>query len=111
MPISFDAALAFAQTLPGAEIASYYRHPAAKVRGKAFVMRSHEAGSFGIAATLGEVDLLIATEPDAFWQSPHYAGYPIILVREDAADAERVAMLIERAWATRAGKALVATRA
>ena len=105
MPISFDEALAFALTLPGVAIAPHYGTPAAKVRGKAFVMRSREPGSFGVAATLDEVELLRETEPAAFWQSPHYVGWGVILVREDEADAERVRTIVERAWSARASKA------
>lgn len=106
MAFSWEEAKAFALTLPGVELAPHYGTPSPKVRGKAFAYRSQEAGSFGIAASLDEVEMLKETDPATFWQSPHYEGWPAILVREDAADDRgRVAALIERAWAARASKA------
>jgi len=104
MGISWDAVVAFALTLPGVELSPHYGTPAPKVRGKAFAYRSREPGSFAIAATLDEVDLLKEMDPATFWQSPHFEGWPAILVREDAADAERIEALIERAWERRASK-------
>ena len=50
-------------------------------------------------AGLDEVDMLIATDPACFYQTPHYVGWPAVLARLDAADPERIAVLVERAWA------------
>ena len=110
MAMTWDEAVAFALTLPGAELVSFYGTPTPKVRGKAFVSRSHEPGSFAVRATLDEVEMLMETDPGCFWQSPHYVGYPMVLVREDVADRERIEALIERAWERCAGKAQLAER-
>ena len=110
MSMTWDEAVAFALTLPGAELATSYGKPAVKVRGKGIMGVGREAGSFGVSATLDEVEVLKETDPDCFWQSPHYEGWPAILVREEAADRERVAALIERAWFHRASKTQRAMR-
>ncbi len=106
MAMTWEEATAFALTLPGAELASSYGRPAVKVRGKSFMGVGREAGSFGVRATLDEVELLKESDPACFWQSAHYEGWPTVLVREAAADPERIEALIERAWASRASKAL-----
>ncbi len=36
------------------------------------------------------------TDPDTFWQTPHYANYPAVLIRYDSPDPERVLAMIER---------------
>ena len=106
MAMTWEEATAFALTLPGAELASSYGRPAVKVRGKGIMGRGRESGSFGLRATLDEVQILKETDPATFWQSPHYEGWAAVLVREEAADPERIEALIERAWASRASKAL-----
>jgi hypothetical protein len=105
MAMTFDEAVAFALTLPGAELLTSYGKPAVKVRGKGFLGTGREPGSFGVSATLDEVEMLKETDPDCFWQSKHYEGWGAILVREAAADPDRVRALIERAWWARASKA------
>ncbi len=97
--MTFDEAIAFALTLPDTELATSYGKPAAKVKsnGRAFLFPSHEADtSFGVAIDLGSIELLKATEPNSYWQTPHYEGWPAILVRYDAVDEERVRDIIRR---------------
>jgi hypothetical protein len=94
---SFEEAVAFAASLPDAELSTSYGQPAVKVNGRAFVFRSHEAEtSFGIALDLDTIEMLKETDPDTFWQTPHYEGWPGVLVRFDSKDPERVRAMIER---------------
>jgi len=58
-----------------------------------------------LSAGLDAVEMLMATDPDCFYQTPHYAGWPAVLVRLAAADPDRIALLVERAWAGRASAA------
>jgi hypothetical protein len=44
------------------------------------------------------VDMLKETDPETYWQTPHYEGWPSVLVRYDSADPERVFAMIERAY-------------
>ncbi len=50
---------------------------------------------------------LIASDPDKFFSTPHYDGYPIVLVRLDAVDGTEAAELITDSWRLRAPKTLV----
>jgi hypothetical protein len=97
--MTWDEVVAFALTLPDTELSTSYGKPAVKVKsnGRAFLFTSHEADtSFGIAIDLDEVEMLKATDPDSFWQTPHYEGWPGILIRYDSKDQERVREVIER---------------
>ncbi|HEY1604820.1 MAG TPA: hypothetical protein VGF77_04410 [Allosphingosinicella sp.] len=99
---SLDEAIAFALTLPEAELSSSYGKPAVKVNGRGFLFPSHEADtSFAITLDRDTIEILKATDPDTFWQTPHYAGWTGVLVRYSSPDPERVRSTIERArdWA------------
>ena len=106
----WDEAVAFALALPGTALSTSYRQPALKVDGKAFLSTGHEPGSFHVRAPHDEKAVLMATDPDTFWQTPHYANWPGLLVRHRSADPDRVRLVIRRAWwdaaspATRAGR-------
>jgi hypothetical protein len=57
---------------------------------------------------LGEREALLQGQPDAFFTTPHYDGYPAVLVRLETVDAEELAELLEEAWRLRAPKRVIA---
>ena len=96
---SFEDAIAFALTLPDTELGTSYGKPAVKVasNGRAFLYTGHEdQTSFGIAIDLDMIEMLKETDPDTFWQTSHYEGWPAVLIRFDSADPDRVRAMIER---------------
>jgi hypothetical protein len=94
---SFEEAVAFALTLPDTELSTSYRKPAVKVNGRAFLYTGHEdKTAFGIAIDMDMVEILKETDPDTFFQTPHYEGYPAVLIRFDSKDPERVRAMIIR---------------
>jgi hypothetical protein len=98
--MTWDEAVAFALTLPGVELSTSYGKPAVKVasNGRAFLFQSHEADtSFGLSMDLDSIELLKETDPETFWQSPHYVGWEGVLIRYDSKDLDRVREVIERA--------------
>ena len=97
--MTFEEAIAFAVTLPDTERGTSYGMPAVKVtsNGRAFLFRSHEPDtSFGVAIDLGTIEILKETDPDTFWQTPHYVGWEGVLIRYDSKDEERVRDVIAR---------------
>lgn len=100
----WDEVVAFALTLPGTEIGTSYGGPAVKLRGKAFIYPGRDPGSFGVAVSLAEKEILIETDPDTFWETDHYRGWPAVLVRYHSPDRERIETVITRAWWDRAFK-------
>jgi hypothetical protein len=102
--MTWDEAVAFALSLPDTQLSTSYGKPAIKVaaNGRAFLYRSHEADtSFGLGIDLDTVEILKETEPETYWQTSHYEGWPAILVRYDCKDEERVRDVIRRSrdWA------------
>ena len=64
------------------------------------------ARQFSATMDYSEVErLLMETEPDTFWETPHYSGYPAVLVRYGSPSRERIELVIRRAWWDRASKA------
>lgn len=57
---------------------------------------------------LGEREALLQGQAGTFFSTPHYDGYPYVLVRLEAIDPVELAELLEDAWRTRAPKRLVA---
>jgi hypothetical protein len=97
--MTWEEAVAFALTLPDTELSTSYGKPAVKVasNGRAFLYPSHEADtSFGVAIDLDSIEILKATDPATFWQTPHYEGWPGVLIRYDSEDSGRVREIIER---------------
>jgi hypothetical protein len=52
-------------------------------------------------------DALLADEPDVFFTTPHFDGYPAVLVRLERIGLEDLEELIVEAWLARAPKRLV----
>ena len=95
---TWDDVVAFALTLPEAELATSYGNPAVKVRRKAFVNVSRESDSFAVGCPLDEKALLMETDAAAFWETPHYRDWQAVLVRYGAKDRARIELIIARAW-------------
>ena len=81
MSLDWESVTAFARSLPGTEMAPHYGAPSVKTNGRAFVMPGREADSFCLAVDLDMVEILKETDPDTYWQTPHYEGWPAVLVR------------------------------
>ncbi|VVT28609.1 conserved hypothetical protein [Sphingomonas aurantiaca] len=94
----WEAVAAYALSLPDSAAATSYGQPAIKVRGRMFVSAGHVDGSFHVRSPHEGKAVLIATDPDSFWQTPHYESWPGLLVRYDARDPDRVRRVIARAW-------------
>ena len=110
---SWDDAVAFALSLPDTILSTSYGKPAVKVasNGRAFLYIGREAeSSFGVAIDMDSVEILKETDPDTFWQTPHYEGWPAVLVRFDSADPERIRSVIERSRDWTAAKPKVKPR-
>ncbi|MCF6745758.1 MmcQ/YjbR family DNA-binding protein [Blastococcus sp. KM273128] len=104
---------------------SYGGHPAWRVRGKAFAwarpLRPAERAALGDGAPdddepllgvrvadEGEKAALLAAAPGVFLTTPHFDGYPVVLVRLRRIPAGELAELVEDAWRARAPRRLAA---
>lgn len=109
---SWDEVVAYGLALPDTVLATSYGKPAVKVvsNGRAFLFPGREEGSFGIGIDLDTIEMLKETDPETFWQTPHYEGYPAVLVRYCSADPDRVRAMIQRSHEWTAAKKPVKPR-
>ncbi|SFG18757.1 hypothetical protein SAMN05518801_109132 [Novosphingobium sp. CF614] len=101
---NWDEVIAFALSLPGTSMAPHFGTPCPKVNSKAFATPSRESDSFHVPTPHQEKEILIETDPDTFWQTDHYRGWPGVLVRFGSVDPERVEQVIRRAWWDKASR-------
>src|SRR3546814_1316300 len=83
---SWDDVIAFACALPDVEMLSFYGTPCPKLNGKALASPGRVPGSFAVMCKPDEKEILLETDPDTFWQTPHYAGWHALLVRYGSDD-------------------------
>jgi len=105
---TWDDVVAIGLRFPEVEAGTSFRTPALKVRGKSMCrMRTDPDALVLRVIDLGEREALLQGQPDAFFSTPHYDGYPYVLVRLEAVDPVELAELLEDAWRIRAPKRLV----
>ncbi|WP_434048604.1 MULTISPECIES: MmcQ/YjbR family DNA-binding protein [Sorangium] len=86
----------------------WFRTPALKVRGKAFVRLKEDGESVVfLLESVDEQEFLIEAQPDIYFITDHYRGYPAVLARLAALRAPECRMRLERAWRIKAPKTLV----
>ena len=104
--MTWDEAVAHALTLEGAALSTSYGQPAVKANGNLFLSVGHEPGtSFVLRLDHSLIGMLMETHPETFWKTPHYEGYPAVLVRYDSPDEALVREMIGRAAGMAARKA------
>lgn len=95
---SWDDVAAIGAGFPGVEQSTSYGTPALKVRGKLMCrMRTDPDALVMRVADMGEREALLQGAPRAFFTTPHYDGYPFVLVHLDAVDPVELAELVEEA--------------
>ena len=60
-----------------------------------------------LGALLEEKEVLLASDPDVFFTTPHYDGHATVLVNLDNVEADEARELITDSWRLRAPKKLV----
>ena len=83
--LDFDAVREIALALPGVEESTTPRGTSLKVAGRMLacpaIHSSAEPSSLVVRVSAELRERLLATEPDAYYLTEHYVGYPSILVR------------------------------
>jgi hypothetical protein len=96
-----------------------------RVRDKLFVwerpLRDGDIAALGPAAPggeilgarvedLGEKEAVIAGDPSVFFTTPHFDGYPAVLVRLEAIDISGLEQVVVEAWLARAPARVLRSR-
>ena len=93
--------------LPGVEEGSSYGTPGFRVRGK-FLARLWEDGeTLVVKCGDDERDFRMRTDPEAFFVTNHYRGYPTVLVRLPRVTENELRDVLEQAWRLHAPRRMV----
>jgi hypothetical protein len=94
--------------LPEVQEGTSYRTAALKVRGKALCRLRTDPDALVVRVLdVADAEALVRGEPDVFFTTPHYDGYPYVLVRLEAVGQEQLRELLEDAWRLLAPRTLV----
>jgi hypothetical protein len=86
-----------------------YEHlPSFRVKDKLFCRIREKPDALVVyCSSIDEKEALIASEPQKFFQTPHYENYPAVLVRMEAIDEAELKELLIDSWMLRAPAKLV----
>jgi hypothetical protein len=99
-----DDVRAIALSLPGTTEEQWFQTPGYKVAGKGFLrLRTDAEGGLVVSVSdLGEKEALLNSDSEAFFTTPHYDGYPVVLVNLDKIDQGELRELITDSWLIKA---------
>ena len=104
---SWEDVRALALALPEVEEGTSWRKLSFRVHGKWFAGESpHEEGALVLRCDSEERPLMLASQPDVFWVTPHYHDPRYVLVRVEAIARDELAERLADAWALAAPKRL-----
>ena len=100
----------FALALPGVEARSSYGTPGLYA-GKKFMARLRDDDYDTMVLKPVEEDeqrFLMETQPDVFFLTQHYVGWPTILIRLSKVDPKQLEEMVEESWRRLATKKMLA---
>jgi hypothetical protein len=105
--VTFATVRRIALALPGVEEGLSYGTPGFRVRGK-FLARMWEDGQV-LVVKCGDTerDLRMQADPETFFITEHYRGYPTVLVRLSRVTPAELREVLQEAWRRQAPKRLV----
>jgi len=95
-----------ALSLPEVVEKPWFNTPGFRVKDSGFLRIRSEAEGWLVAFVEdeGEKQALLESEPEKFRTTPHYDGYPTILVDLDAVDEQELTEIICESWRQKAPK-------
>jgi hypothetical protein len=82
--IGWEDLVALARELPVFDESTSYGRPALKVRGKMFAALRTDPDAIVVRCDIEEKPLLLDARADILFETPHYQGWPYMLIRLDA---------------------------
>ena len=108
--VTFATVRRLALALPGVELGTSYGTPGFRVGGK-FMGRLKEDGeTLALKVGFEERDLRMQAAPDTFFNTEHYFGYPVVLVRLKRVNQRDLSEVLAEAWRRNAPKRLLRQR-
>jgi len=109
-PLTWRDVCALGLALPEVEESTSYGTPSLKVRGKLLLRLREDGETLAMRIDPDDRDFLLATNPDTFFTTDHYRGWPAILVRLSRVRGAHLRELMEDSWRHMASKRAIAAR-
>jgi hypothetical protein len=107
---SWPDVVALGRRLPEVEEGTWFRTPCLRVRKRSFCRMKEDGETLVIRVVdLEDKEALLRSDPEVYFTTPHYDGYPYVLVRLEVADPAQLGELVEDAWRLSAPKRVVAS--
>jgi len=107
-PVTFETVRRLALRLPGVEEGLCYGTPAFRVQKTLLARLWEDGGTLVLRTDFDMREVLMAGNPQTFFITDHYRGYPWILVRLERVDEADLRRLLEDAWRRSASRRLLA---
>ena len=106
--VTLEDVRAILLSLPGVEEEPCYGTPGYRLK-KKFLGRIKEDGeSLAVKVGFDRRDMLLEMDPETFFVTDHYRGYPIVLVHLSRVPLETLRTILVDAWRAAAPKRMVA---
>ena len=105
--VTWDTIREMMLAMPGVEEGSSYGTAAFKVKKKLIVRLKEDGETLVVICGFDERDFRMQARPDVFFNTPHYHGYPAVLVRIGKVSRKDLRDLLEMAWRRLAPRALL----
>ncbi|MBA2372244.1 MAG: MmcQ/YjbR family DNA-binding protein [Chloroflexi bacterium] len=96
--------------LPEVAESTWFGTPSLKVLGKGFVRLKDEDTIVLLVDSVDEQELLMRLEPEVYFITDHYRGWPAVLARLSALRTPGARARLEAAWRVKAPRSLVRAR-
>lgn len=100
--ITFETVRRIGLAMPDVERGTAYGSPAIKVHGKLLaciaVHKSAKPNSLAVRIAFEDRAVLLKTDPDVYYLTPHYVDYPAILARLSRLDVDQLKDLLAMAY-------------
>lgn len=91
--------------LPDVEEGIWFRTPSLKVKGRSFTRLKEDGETLVVLVDETEKEVLMAAQPEVFFQTEHYLGWPAMLVRLKKVTRQQLQERLVAAWERKAPKA------
>ncbi|QGZ94468.1 MmcQ/YjbR family DNA-binding protein [Terricaulis silvestris] len=106
--MKWDEFVKIAKELPEVEESTSYGRPAIKVRGKFMAGYNPNEKAFVLRiANVEEQDFLCEMAPELFYITPHYKGYPALMMRPGKLTKKEARGRLEKAWRLQAPRSVI----
>ncbi|MBB6467535.1 MmcQ/YjbR family DNA-binding protein [Aminobacter carboxidus] len=103
---AFDKLRAAAEGLAEVVEGTSYGTPSLHVR-KKFLCRVKDADTAAVTCALEEKEMLMEADPQLYFETAHYKGWPVVLVRIHDIPPDQLRTRLKRAWLMQAPKSLL----